>query len=186
MKKELETERLLLRPRAPSDSALQRELWAERDPRSRRLISADGRPTVEEMSAMIATQLAESEVTGLHLLNIERKGEPGVLGYCGLIMGDATLDEPEIAYELFRSAQGHGYATEAAGAVIAAARETGRTRLWATVREWNVASLRVLEKHDFIDSGRRTLDRERGDTVWMTLDLAKKRLARVRPQHGPR
>lgn len=172
MRRELETERLRLRPRSPSDSQMQWSLWTERDPRSRRLISPDGHPTVEEMRAIISMQLEESERTGLYLLNIERKGQPGLLGYCGLIVGDATADEPEIAYELFRSAHGHGYATEAVGAVIAAARDTGRTRLWATVREWNAASFRVLEKHDFIDSGKRTRDGVRGELVWMTRNLS--------------
>jgi len=172
MSQELETERLRLRPRSPSDSEMQRSLWAERDPRSLRVISTDGHPTVEEMCVIITAQLAESERTGLYLLNIERKGRPGFLGYCGLIVGDATAEEPEIAYELFRSAHGHGYATEAVGAVIAATRDTGRTRLWATVREWNAASFRVLEKHSFIDSGKRTRESDRGDLVWMTRDLS--------------
>ena len=172
MSRELETERLRLRPRSPSDSAMQRSLWAERDARSRRLISADGHPTVEEMRAMITTQLAESEQMGLYLLNVERKGQPGFLGYCGLIVGEATAEEPEIAYEFFRSAQGYGYATEAVGAVIVAARDTGRTRLWATVREWNTASFRVLDKNGFIDSGKRTRESDRGDLVWMTRDLS--------------
>ena len=172
MRQSLQTERLRLRPRRPSDSATQRLLWTERDPRSRRVIGPDGRPTVDELRARIEAELADSRRTGLSLLNIELNGTSQVIGYCGLIIGDATLEEPEIAYELFQSAHGHGYATEAAGAVIDAARDTGRTRLWATVREWNRASFRVLEKHGFLDSGKRTRDTERGDTVWMTRSLA--------------
>jgi hypothetical protein len=43
--------------------------------------------------------------------------EGDVIGYCGLIVGHATVEEPEIAYELFRRVHGRGYATEAAGAV---------------------------------------------------------------------
>jgi RimJ/RimL family protein N-acetyltransferase len=52
-----------------------------------------------------------------------------------------------------------------------AARGTGRARLWSTVRRWNSASIRVLEKAGFTDSGRVTPDPEDGDTVWMTCDL---------------
>ena len=55
------------------------------------------------------------------------------------------MDEPEIAYELFRRVHGHGYATEAGRAVAGAAAATGRKRLWSTVGSWNAPSLRVLE-----------------------------------------
>ncbi len=71
-------------------------------------------------------------------------------GYCGLIVGRCTHDEPEIAYELLRRFHGHGYATEAARAVLEAAFATGRTRIWSTVGAWNTPpSLRVLEKIGF-------------------------------------
>jgi len=125
------------------------------------------------MRERIVAQLAEEERTGLALLAIERKPRPEFLGYCGLIAGAADEIEPEIAYELFRCAHGRGYATEAARAVVEAARAMGRSRLWATVREWNAASFAVLAKLDFIDSGRRTPDPQRGDTVWMTRDLGE-------------
>ena len=168
-----ETERLLLRWWRLSDSAVVRELWAERDPRSMRLIDADGHPTVAEMEERIAAQLADGERTGLGMLAIELKSAPGFLGYCGLTAGLATEAEPELAFELFRSAQGHGYATEAAESVMALARATGRARLWATVREWNAPSFRVLAKLDFEDSGRRNEDSMRGASVWMTRDLTR-------------
>lgn len=72
------------------------------------------------------------------------------MGYCGLIVGRCTHDEPEIAYELLRRFHGHGYATEAARAVLEAAFATGRTRIWSTVGAWNTPpSLRVLEKIGF-------------------------------------
>ena len=171
MPRELHTERLRLRWWLPSDSADVRRLWSERDPRSLRLINADGHPTENEMRDRISAQLDEGESTGLGMLAIELQSGPGFIGYCGLTVGSATKEEPEIAFELFRSAHGRGYATEAAQAVVDVARGTGRSRLWATVREWNTASLRVLAKLDFFDSGRRTEDAERGSSVWMTRDL---------------
>lgn len=61
-------------------------------------------------------------------------------------VGRATLEEPEIAFELLRHAHSQGYATEAAQAVLGAVAGTGRTRIWAIVRAWNTASFRVLEK----------------------------------------
>ena len=56
---------------------------------------------------------------------------------------------------------------------VAEAAATGRRRLWATVREWNAASFRVLERLGFVDSGRVTPDRDRGDSIWMTMDLTE-------------
>ncbi|MGA7205249.1 MAG: GNAT family N-acetyltransferase [Specibacter sp.] len=116
----------------------------------------------------IAQDLAESEQTGLALLAIESKLHGRFVGYGGLIIGNATLDEPEIPYELFQREHGNGYATEASRAILSAAQDTGRTRLWATVREWNLASFRDSEKIGFVDSGRVDRDPGRGDCIWMT------------------
>lgn len=143
-----------MRPWTPSDSKATRLLWEERDPRSIHVIDSEGRPTVEDLRIGIENQLAESAQTGLALLAIETKHDSKFIGYCGLIIGKSTLEEPEIAYELFQRAHGNGYATEASRAILSAARDTGRTRLWATVRVWNVASFRVLEKIGFVDSGK--------------------------------
>jgi RimJ/RimL family protein N-acetyltransferase len=166
--REIDTARLRLRPWRTSDAVIVRQLWTERDPRSRNRIDAEGHPTVDELRARIGKQLEESAETGLELLAIEEKDAGEFIGYCGLIVGRGTSEEPEIAYELLRRVQGNGYATEAAQAILDAARATGRARLWATVRDWNAASFRVLEKIGFLDSGRRDPDPVRGDSVWMT------------------
>jgi RimJ/RimL family protein N-acetyltransferase len=71
------------------------------------------------------------------------------LGYCGLIIGHCSIDEPEIVIELLRSYHGHGYAAEAAQAVTDAAFATGRTRIWATVASWNTPSLAVCRRLGF-------------------------------------
>ena len=148
-----------------------RTLWSERDPRALRRIDADGHPTVEEIRAGLAEQLTASSRTGLALLALARRAEDDLAGYCGLVVGRSSVEEPEIAYELLRRVHGRGYATEAAAAVVEAATTAGLDRLWATVRVWNAPSLRVLEKLGFQDSGRLDRDAERGDTVWLTRDL---------------
>jgi len=104
------------------------------------------------------------------LLPIFRRGEGDFIGYCGLIVGSASVDEPEIAYELLQRAHGCGYATEAARAVLEATIATGRTRLWSTVRAWNAPSFRVLEKLGFDRDHVSTPD-DRGEMVWMTRAL---------------
>jgi RimJ/RimL family protein N-acetyltransferase len=176
MAAELFTERLHLRPWRASDAEPHRQLWTERDRRSPRLIDAEGRPTVEDLRERMADESPGAR-EGLGLFAIERLAAADFIGYCGLIVGQASLDEPEIAYELARRVHGNGYATEAAGVVVAEAAATGRSRLWATVREWNAASFRVLEKVGFEDSGRVTPDPERGDSIWMTRDLTRDAVA---------
>ena len=52
-----------------------------------------------------------------------------------------------------------------------AAAGAGRSRLWAGVRVWNIASLRVLNKLGFVSSGQVSEDLERGDMVLMTCRL---------------
>ncbi|TLP62413.1 GNAT family N-acetyltransferase [Microbispora triticiradicis] len=164
---ELVTERLRLRRWVPSDAEEYRGLWLERGPRAVRRIDAEGRPTVEDMRDRLLHNPLMAE-PGLGLLPIELRDSGEFIGYCGLTVGQASFDEPEIAYELAQRAHSRGYATEAARAVVEAATRTGRRRLWATVREWNAPSFRVLEKLDFYRSDRITEDAERGDTIWMT------------------
>jgi len=156
----LETKRLTLRPWAESEVGFLRALVTE---------EGDGMPTVEDVRERIAAQLAMAGQSGIALLPICRRAEGDLIGYCGLIVGRATVDEPEIAYELFRHAHGRGYATEAARAVLDAAIATGRTRLWATVRSWNAPSFRVLEKLGFERDHVSTDDW--GELVWLTRQL---------------
>ncbi|MFG1616568.1 GNAT family N-acetyltransferase [Nonomuraea wenchangensis] len=166
---ELMTERLRLRRWVPSDAEDYRGLSLERDPRvpPARRIDAEGRPTVEDIRGWLLDNPLLA-APGLGLLPVELRATGEFIGYCGLTVGQGSFDEPEIAYELARRAHGRGYATEAARAVMEAAARTGRRRLWATVREWNAPSFRVLGKLGFHHSGRVTEDAEHGDTIWMT------------------
>jgi RimJ/RimL family protein N-acetyltransferase len=156
----LETERLTLRPWVESDADELRALHSER---------GNGTPTVEYTRTLIAKQLTATATTGIALLPVRRRDEGDVIGYCGLIIGRSTVEEPEIAYELFQRAHGRGYATEAARAVLDAAAATGRKRLWATVGAWNTPSFRVLEKLGFERDHVST--ETSGEVVWLTRSL---------------
>lgn len=160
MRMHLETVRLTLRPWAASDAHDYQALVAERGKEP---------PTVDGVRERIATQLDATARSGIALLPVCRRVEGDVIGYCGLIVGRASLDEPEIAYELFRRAHGRGYATEAARAVLDAATATGRRRLWSTVGTWNAPSLRVLEKLGF--ERHHSCADDRGELVWLTRAL---------------
>lgn len=172
MPRQITTDRLLLRSWIDDDAPVIRALWAERDPRSIRRLSEDGRPTVEEMRERLRSQLAASESTGIRLYGAQN-AEGQLLGYCGLIEGRSSTAEPELAFELLKSAHGRGYATEAARAVVAASDTSGRDQLWSTVREWNQASQRVLAKVGFSTSGRTEPDVERGEVIWMSRRRAR-------------
>ena len=161
----LETDRLILRRRNVVEAAIYRRLWLERDPRvpAHRRIDAEGRPTVELLAAAIREELQDP---GPALLAVARKSTGDVIGYCGLVFhGSGEPDEPELAYELLRRAHGSGYATEAGAAVVAWAAEAGYERLWATVREWNVASRRVLAKLAFHETGHVDACTAHGDSL---------------------
>ncbi|MCK9793224.1 GNAT family N-acetyltransferase [Isoptericola sp. 4D.3] len=166
----LETERLRLRPWRVAEALVHRTLWTERDPRvpAHRRIDADGRPTLEDVEGWIRDG---SRAGSLGLLATELKATGEVVGYCGLIDGALGPDEPELAFELLRRTWGAGYATEAAGAVVGWARESGHARLWATVRDWNVASRRVLAKVGLVETARVEPDHVHGDVLFMTRGL---------------
>lgn len=137
---QLKTERLELSMWEESDSVWLSKLIGER---------GVDIPAVDSVRNRLIEMRKKTKENGISLLTIRRRNEGDFIGYCGLIIGRSTLEEPEIAYELFRSAHGKGYATEAASVVLDAAIATGRQRLWSTVGAWNIASLRVLEKIGF-------------------------------------
>jgi RimJ/RimL family protein N-acetyltransferase len=156
----LETERLTLSLRRPEDAGWNLELLGEHE----------GGTTLSfaEAEQRLADQRVEAERMGFGLLTIRRRSEGDAIGYCGLIVGRGSADEPEIAYELLERAHGRGYATEAARVVVDAAFATGRRRLWATVRAWNAASFRVLDKNGFRRD--HVINDDRGELVWMVRD----------------
>jgi RimJ/RimL family protein N-acetyltransferase len=166
----LETDRMILRPWRVAEAGVQRELWAERDPRvpPHRRIDAEGHPTVADLEEGIRTNQTRSS----GLLAVERKGSRDVIGYCGLIHnGRMPEGEPELAFELLRRTWGQGYATEASLAVLEWAKSCGYRRLWATVWEWNTASRRVLAKVGFTETKREDVDEVYGTTLFASRRL---------------
>ena len=157
---QLKTERLDLNMWEESDAVWLRKLIGER---------GVDMPTIESVRSSLIEMRKKATENGISLLTIRRREEGDFIGYCGLIIGRSTLEEPEIAYELFQRAHRKGYATEAASAVLGAAIATGRQRLWSTVGAWNTASFRVLEKIGF--KRHHSTFGERGEIVWNVRDL---------------
>lgn len=165
------TERLRLRPWRVTDAAFQRRLWQERDDRvpARRRITPDGHPTVAELEQRIRTD-ERTPAPGLFVVELATSAE--AVGYCGLVANSVGVpQEPELAFEFFRASWGRGFATEAARVIVDDAASHGYGHLAATVRAWNAASLHVLDKLGFVDTGVREPDPVHGDSLLLRLRL---------------
>ncbi|AMM21025.1 hypothetical protein AX769_13895 [Frondihabitans sp. PAMC 28766] len=166
-----ETERLDLRPWRMTDARFHRKLWEERDKRvpAHRRITPDGRPTVAELTSWLSSY---EPVPAPGLLVVQPKGAMSPVGYCGLIPNSVGLpDEPELAFEFLRTFWNLGFATEASQEVIEQARAIGYRQLTSTVREWNTASLRVLEKLGFEATREREIADAHGDLLLLRMIL---------------
>ncbi len=157
---DLVTDRLALSAWIETDTSWHADLVAERTGGA-----ADRSADAELIRGVVHAQREHGVVPSV----VRMRSSGAVIGYCGLVVGRSTLDEPELAYELFRHAHGRGYATEAARAVIAAARDAGYQRLWSTTREDNAPSRRILDKLGFTLV--RTTHDDRGPVLWHVLTL---------------
>ena len=155
----LETDRLVLTPEEPADAEWLTELLNARG--TGRFTTADALQRIDVMTETIDTM-------GIGALVLRRRPDSEPLGYVAIVVGRGSFDEPELAYELLPRAHGRGYATEAARALLDAAFDTGRRRVWATIGSGNAASLRVAEKLGFRRDHCTT--EPTGEVVWMVCD----------------
>ncbi|WP_433600492.1 GNAT family N-acetyltransferase [Nocardia sp. CA-135953] len=156
----IETDRLSLRLRGTEDALCNLALLSEHE--------GGTTATLADVRESLIRQRSKAMTAGIGLLSVRRRAEGDRIGYCGLIVGRGSFEEPEIAYELLPWAHGLGYATEAARAVVDAAFATGRRRIWSTVRAWNKPSLRVLEKIGFRPD--RSVTDDRGEVIYLVRD----------------
>jgi RimJ/RimL family protein N-acetyltransferase len=120
----IETPRLLLEPLRPEHAAEMAPLLA--DPALYRFTGGEP-PSAPELAERYARQARGRSADGRHLwLNwIVREREDGVAaGYVQATV-DAESGAAEVAWVLGTAFQGHGYAREAAGAMVAWLRERG-------------------------------------------------------------
>jgi RimJ/RimL family protein N-acetyltransferase len=164
----INTEHLYLKLRDECDAEWNHELLGEHE--------GGTTLSVHDVRLRLAEQRIQARSNGIGLLTMRRRADDEPLGYCGLILGRGSLDEPEIACELWRRFHGHGYATEAAHAVMDAAFATGRSRIWSTVGAWNGPSLRVLDKLGFRRDHETIIDH--GRVVWLVRDALGREPAR--------
>jgi [ribosomal protein S5]-alanine N-acetyltransferase len=139
----LRTERLVLRPVTGDDHPALLAHWTQPDVRR---FLFDGAPL---SSAEVAETIEESKgdfaAHGYGIWLIELGSGPGLVGTAGL----RPLEESglEIFYSLAPAAWGHGYATEAARAVVEFALDSlGLPEVLAEVDEGNAASVAVVKR----------------------------------------
>jgi RimJ/RimL family protein N-acetyltransferase len=93
-----------------------------------------------------------------------------LIGSCGIRKETATAQQADLGYEIAPSHWGHGYATEAARAVLAFGFQDLRLhRVWASCVAENTASARVLEKLEMRREGRLRETRWMKGRWWETL-----------------
>jgi len=99
-----------------------------------------------------ATVLAGSDTLfaecGVGIWLIYKGGE--AIGFCGFHVFEKPDPEPQILYALTEAYTGHGYATEAAQALIEEVEGFGWKRVVTAVDAPNAASIRVLRKLGFV------------------------------------
>lgn len=103
---------------------------------------------------------------------MEQLSTAGPVGYCGLVENSVGHpEEPELAFEFLREFWGRGFATEASRLIIDLASAVGYDSLASTVREWNTASLNVLDKLGFVITDEKEHDAVHGDSLLLRLPL---------------
>ncbi|WP_306225891.1 GNAT family N-acetyltransferase [Bosea beijingensis] len=144
---ELESDRLLLRPRTLGDIDAIAAMNA--DPLVMKHIAAVGDPA---MSRDAVTARSFSHIgRGLGYWSVFAKAEPAVfLGYVGLIPDGDAAEDVQLSYRFTVASWGRGYAREAAARLLRHGFETlALTSVAVTTHPLNPASLRLAERLGF-------------------------------------
>jgi RimJ/RimL family protein N-acetyltransferase len=148
----LHTDRLRLRPVGDPDADALFGLHSD----AHVLRFWDAPPWTDAVQArrFVATSRRMSEEgTGARVV-VERAADGAFLGWCALARWNPEFRSAALGYCLAEAAWGHGYATEAAAAVLTWAFATlDLNRVQAETDTRNAASARVLEKLGFVHEG---------------------------------
>jgi len=151
---EIHTERLLLRRARMEDTAAMHSFMS--DPVAMRYWSTpphfDLNETEKWMASMVEADPASSDD---FIVTLDGK----LIGKLG------AWKLPEVGFLIDPADWGHGYATEAMIAFIDRRRSLGSTELNADVDPRNAASLRLLKRHGFVETGRATGTWQVGDEL---------------------
>jgi RimJ/RimL family protein N-acetyltransferase len=143
----LQTQRLTLRSPRVEDAKALLEVFGDAD--AMRYIG-DGRTrTLEELCLALERGISLEAEHGFNMFVVVRREDGRVLGDCGLSVWQPT-GETEVGWRFAKEHWRHGYAYEAAKAVLRfAAEEVGLTRVISVIHPENVASKRLAERLGF-------------------------------------
>ncbi len=144
-KKIVETERLVLREMTTADAPLMLELLNE--PAFIEYVADRGVRTTVQAAEYIAEKILPSYTRfGFGFYVVELKDSGTSIGMCGLIKRE-TMEDVDIGFSILERFWGHGYATEAAAAVMNHALTAHRLpRVVAVTAPENFRSMAVLQK----------------------------------------
>ena len=148
----LETDRLRLRAQALGDFEFYAQMWA--DPAVTMFIGGRPRPR-EEVWMKFLRNAGSWTMLGFGYWAVEEKTSGGLLGEAGIgeferEMTPSIAGTPEAGWVFAQHAHGHGYATEAVGAIMAWSDENLEAEKTTCIIEpTHHASIRVAEKCGF-------------------------------------
>ena len=146
----LSTERLVLRPVTADDHAAVLAHWTQ--PEVRRFLFDGAAPSAAEVAETIGESIGHFAARGFGIWLIDLGSGAALAGTAAGLVGTAglrPLEESglEIFYSLAPGAWGHGYATEAARAIVEyGLGPLGLPEVLAEVDEGNAASLAVVKR----------------------------------------
>jgi ribosomal-protein-alanine N-acetyltransferase len=147
----LETERLLFRPHQLSD--LDEYCGIVADAEFRRYIGGGPLPRADAERRFRQRHLGAAH-DEIRLMATVFKPETRYIGYCGLYRGGGGKDEAVLAFYIAKPYWGRGLATEAGSVFIDHGfNQLGLARIIATAETGHAASIRVLEKLAFRQTG---------------------------------
>ncbi len=142
---EIHTERLLLRRARQEDAAAMHAIMS--DPIAMRYWSSLSHRSMAETERWMASMVALDPAAS----------DDFIVTYQGRLIGKlGSYALPQTGYLIAPVHWGQGFASEALGAFIARRQSFGSNELTADVDPRNMASLRLIERHGFIETGRAT------------------------------
>jgi RimJ/RimL family protein N-acetyltransferase len=151
---EIRTERLVLRRARYEDAVPMHRIMS--DPVAMRYWSTPPHRTFDETERWVASMVEADPSVGDDFL-VTLEGD--VIGKLG------AWKLPEFGFLLDPAHWGKGYASEAMVAFIEHRRSLGATELTADVDPRNLSSIRLLERHGFVEIGRATGTWQVGDEL---------------------
>jgi len=139
----LDTKRLRIRPFTPDDANELHELWGDDD--GMRFIPPGATASVDATRERLLSTIERSS-DGWGFWALEERDGGRLVGGAGLFPLGWEGPEIELAYHVVPSRWRRGYATEAGGALLAAAWAAGLDQVVAVALPENRASTRVMEK----------------------------------------